>query len=157
MAAAPVTRMMTVMNSVRSGSCWAARDRHEGGFTLIELMIVVAVVAILAAIAVPSYQEQVRKSRRAQAKADMVEYAQMAERYFTVNNSYAGFALPVAQSPREAGATARYGLAINTAPTTFTITATAQGAQAEDRCGDLTVTNTGSKTSSGTADLSECW
>ena len=73
------------------------------GFTLIELMIVVAVVAILAAIAVPSYQEQVRKSRRAQAKADLVEYAQMAERFFTVNNTYVGFTLPTTQSPREGG------------------------------------------------------
>ena len=62
--------------------------RAGAGFTLIELMIVVAVVAILAAIAVPSYQEQVRKSRRAQAKADIVEYVQMAERFFTVNNTF---------------------------------------------------------------------
>ena len=57
------------------------------GFTLIELMIVIAVIAVLTALAYPAYQDQVRKSRRAQAKADLVEYAQGAERYFTANNS----------------------------------------------------------------------
>ena len=147
---------MNRMRSGNNGSRWAGA---VAGFTLIELMIVVAVVAILAAIAVPSYQEQVRKSRRAQAKADMVEYAQVAERYFTVNNTYVGFTLPTTQSPREAGATARYTLALNPAvtATTFTITATALGTQASDRCGNLSVTNTGAKTRTGAAPFSECW
>ncbi len=132
--------------------------RAIAGFTLIELMIVVAVVAILASIAVPSYQEQIRKSRRAQAKADVVEYMQMAERYFTVNNTYVGFALPVAVSPREAGATARYNLAASTqTATALVLTATAVGPQASDRCGNLSVSNTGLKTESGTATLAECW
>ena len=147
------------MNRMRCKNGRSGWRRLGAGFTLIELMIVVAVVAILAAIAVPSYQEQVRKSRRAQAKADMVEYAQMAERYFTVNNTYVGFALPTTQSPREAGATARYTLALNPAPTvsTFTITATTQGTQSSDRCGNLGVTNTGVKTKTGGAPFSECW
>ena len=146
------------MNRKHTMSRGNGRGRATG-FTLIELMIVVAVVAILAAIAVPSYQEQVRKSRRGLAKADMVEYAQMAERYFTVNNTYVGFTLPTTQSPREAGATARYTLSPSpfTDPTTFTITATAVGSQASDRCGNLSISNTGAKTKSGSADLSECW
>jgi len=128
------------------------------GFTLIELMVVVAVVAILASIAIPSYQEQVRKSRRAQAKADLVEYMQGAERFFTVNNTYVGYALPNAQSPREAGATARYTLAASTQTATqMVLTATAVGAQAGDRCGDLSVSNTGLKTESGGAELADCW
>lgn len=132
--------------------------RGVAGFTLIELMIVVAVVAILAAIAVPSYQEQIRKSRRAQAKADVVEYIQMAERYFTVNNTYVGFALPVAVSPREPGATARYNLAATTQNATqYVLAATAQGPQTNDRCGNLSVSNTGLKTESGSATLAECW
>lgn len=139
--------------------------RHSGGsgawitgFTLIELMIAVAIIAILASIALPAYQEQIRKSRRAQAKADLVEYAQLAERYFTVNNTYVGFALPTSQSPREAGATARYNLpAPTTTATTFTLTANATGAQASDRCGDLSITNTGQKGETGSASLEECW
>lgn len=136
----------------------AFRLRKVAGFTLLELMIVVAVVAILAAIAYPSYQDQVRKSRRAQAKADLVELAQLAERYHTVNNSYAGHTLSFSQSPREAGATARYLLALNPAATqsTFTIVATPQGSQAADTCGTLSINQAGVKTSSGAA-VSECW
>ena len=135
----------------------STRSFRQAGFTLIELMIVVAVVAILAAIAYPSYQEQIRKSRRAQAKADLVEYAQVAERVHTVNNSYAPFALPSAQSPREAGSTARYLLQINAATaTTFTIVATPQGPQAQDRCGTLSLNQAGVKTNS-TGNLQDCW
>ena len=146
------------MNCVSFTNCDSGRHRNSAGFTLIELMIVVAVVAILASIAVPSYQEQIRKSRRAQAKADVVEYMQMAERYFTVNNTYVGFALPVAVSPREAGATARYNLAASTqTATALVLTAPAVGPQASDRCGNLSVSNTGLKTESGTATLAECW
>lgn len=128
------------------------------GFTLIELMIVVAVVAILASIAYPSYQEQIRKSRRAQAKADLVEMAQVLERRFTVNNSYAG-ALPFAGSPREAsGAAVRYAITPNPIPagTTFTLTATPQGAQASDKCGTLSLTQAGVKAATG-GTVQECW
>jgi type IV pilus assembly protein PilE len=58
------------------------------GFTLVELMIVVAIVAALAAIAIPSYMDQVRKARRATIVNDMQECASMQERRYTVNNSY---------------------------------------------------------------------
>ena len=131
------------------------------GFTLIELMIVVAVVAILAAIAYPSYQEQIRKSHRAKAKADLVEYAGLAERFHTTNNTYVGFSLPATVSPREAGAAVRYNLtpagAFTTA-NTFTITATpATGQQSADRCGTLSLNQAGVKTETGSAALSECW
>ncbi|MGH9960023.1 MAG: type IV pilin protein, partial [Pyrinomonadaceae bacterium] len=58
------------------------------GFTLIELMITVAVVAILASIALPSYLEQVRKSKRAEGKSALLRAAQNMERYYTSNNTY---------------------------------------------------------------------
>lgn len=127
------------------------------GFTLIELMIVVAVVAILTTIAYPAYQDAMRKSRRAQAKADLVEYAAMAERYRTVENKYTDFTLPFTQSPREAGATARYTLTANMGARTFTITATPTSGQSADRCGTLTINHAGAKTKSGAAAQSECW
>lgn len=145
------------MNPKSSRQFRHAPRQAAPGFTLIELMIVVAVIAILAAIAYPSYQEQVRKSRRAQAKADLVEYAQVAERYFTANNTYTGFTLPATKSPREAAAPTFYTLNANVAARTFTMTATAAGAQASDRCGNLAITNTGVKTKTGSAALSECW
>jgi len=126
------------------------------GFTLIELMIVVAVLAILAAIAYPAYQDYVRKARRGQAKADLVEYMQLAERFHTVNNTYANFTLPSNQSPREGG-TAYYTLAPTVqTQSTFTIVATANGAQAQDKCGNLGINQAGVKTNtSGT--LASCW
>lgn len=150
-------------NQLGKSSLEARAPRLERvlGFTLIELMIVVAVVAVLTAIAYPSYQDALRKSRRAQAKADLIEYAALAERFRTVNNTYAGFTLPTTVSPREAGAVARYNLtpaAAFTAANSFTITATptAAGGQASDRCGILTLTNTGSKGNS-TGALADCW
>ena len=142
------------MSLVEKGNSMESR-RSVAGFTLIELMIVVVVVAILAAVAYPNYRDQVLRSRRAQAKADLVEYVQMAERYHTVQNTYVGFALPSAQSPREGG-TPRYGLAATTQTATdFVVAATAQGSQTEDDCGNLSLSSTGAKTSGGT--LATCW
>lgn len=128
---------------------------NASGFTLIELMIVVAVVALLVAIAVPSYQDQVRKSRRAQAKADLAELMQIAERHHTVNNTYTGFALPFSQSPREAGSAKHYGFVIEEqSATDLQIVAEAEGGQANDKCGDLSLSNKGVKLPL-TPD--ECW
>lgn len=129
------------------------------GFTLIELMVVVAVIAILASIALPSYQESVRKSRRAQAKADLVEYAQLAERFRTANNTYVGATFPSAVSPREPGATARYTLAFVPTQATFVLTAAPAtgGGQEVDRCGTLSIDQAGIKRETGIAEFKECW
>jgi type IV pilus assembly protein PilE len=125
------------------------------GFTLIELMITVAVVAILAAVAIPSYADHVRKSRRAQAKADMVEVAQQLERYHTVQNTYVGFALPFAQSPRDG--TARYTLGLgNQSASAFTLTVTPDAAQSKDKCGTMTLDQAGRKTPNNTS-VAGCW
>ena len=116
------------------------------GFTLIELLIVVVIVAILAAIALPSYQESVRKNRRAQAKADMTELAQLFERDYTVNRTYAGFALPFTNSPRDPGAAVAY---IISAPVltakTYTLRVTPTAIQGGDRCGKLQLDQAGTK------------
>ncbi|WP_313459799.1 type IV pilin protein [Stenotrophomonas sp.] len=125
------------------------------GFTLIELMITVAVVAILAAVAIPTYQDQVRKSYRGQAKADLVEYAQRAERFHTVNNTYQGFALAATQSPREGG-TARYRMSIQQTATTYTITAAPLNAQTKDKCGTMTINQASVKTPAQ-ATVAGCW
>lgn len=130
------------------------------GFTLIELMIVVAIVAILAAIAYPSYTRYVLRTYRAQAKADMLEYAGQAERFHTINNTYVGFKLAggatSVSSPREASS-ARYTVALSKqAASTFTLTATPSGAQLSDSCGTLTINQANVKTASG-GTLADCW
>ncbi len=65
-----------------------AARRLQRGFTLVELMIVAAVIAILAAVAYPAYTEQLRKSQRAEGKAAIMRAAQLLERSFTQNGSY---------------------------------------------------------------------
>jgi type IV pilus assembly protein PilE len=66
------------------------------GFTLVELMIVVAIVGILAAIAYPSYIDSVRKGKRAEGRAAVTSLLQQQERYFTQNNTYVAFAMGAA-------------------------------------------------------------
>lgn len=111
----------------------------QPGFTLIEVMIVVAIIAILASIALPSYVESVQRSRRADAVDALLNESQRAERLFTTSNSYAGFA-PTATSPAEF-----YTIAIsNNTATTYTLTATATGSQAGDTdCLTLTLNHQG--------------
>ena len=133
-----------------------ARVRHQDGFTLIELMITVAIIGILAAIAYPSYREYVAKSRRAEAQALLMQSAQWMERFYAENYSYstntAGvsvndatmFKARYSQSP--ASGTAAYNIAV-VAPTatTYTITATRAGTMAADKCGNFQITHTGVK------------
>jgi type IV pilus assembly protein PilE len=128
------------------------------GVTLIELIIAVAVVAILAAIAFPSYQEQVRKTRRADGKAELMETAQQLERCYTrfsrYNDGNCGVALPFNSSENYYVVSATVITA-----SAFTLDATPQGAQANDtRCGVLRLTSTGLQGSQGqSTDANECW
>lgn len=135
------------------------RKARHSGFTLIELMIVVAIIAILASIAYPSYQSQVRKSRRADAQGVVTAAAQWMERSYTDNGSYPA-ALPAGldRAPAEGTKTYDLDLAAGSTATNFTIRAvpTAGGPQAGDTCGTLTLSNTGAKGATG-GTVAECW
>jgi type IV pilus assembly protein PilE len=129
------------------------KKRHEGGFTLIELMIVVAIVAILAAIAYPSYQRYVEQARRADAKSALLDASQRLERCYTQNNTYVG--CPVAGTSPDGF----YAIAATAqTATAFTLTATPQNAQAGDtRCGTYTLQSTGARAASGSLGADRCW
>ena len=133
--------------------------RNIKGFTLMELMITVAIVGILASIAYPGYQSQIQKTRRADAKAGLMELQNYMERFFTENNCYLinscngpnGPALPTPRS-----GTSHYDYSFSAVDaTSYVLQAVtkANSPQENDPCGTLTVSNTGVKTPS----TSGCW
>ena len=132
-----------------------AQVHRQDGFTLIELMITVAIIGILAAIAYPSYKEYVAKGRRAEAQALLMQGAQWMERFYAENYSYstntAGVAVtdatmfPARYSQSPTSGTAAYTIAVVPTATTYTITATRTGTMAADKCGNFQITHTGVK------------
>lgn len=136
----------------------------QRGFTLIELMIVVVVMTVLLAIAIPSYQENVRRSRRVEAQVALVSVQQAMERFFTLNNTYTGASLtganPIfpANVPSSGPANYVLSLAIVAAGNNYTITATRQGAQAADECGNFNLAASGARSLTGASKtLQQCW
>ncbi|HZP92724.1 MAG TPA: type IV pilin protein [Burkholderiales bacterium] len=128
-----------------------ARRSGAGGFTLIELMIVVAIIGILASIAYPGYQRYVQRANRAAAQQFMLDLSSREQQYLLDARAYtATIGVGGLNVTVPAEVTPNYNITIavdNTAaPPTFTITATAIGSQVSD--GDLTLNNLGQKTPS---------
>ncbi len=137
------------------------RGRGMHGVTLIELMIVVVIVGILAAIAYPSYRSQVRKTHRAEGKAALLDAGQQLERCYARYNSYAAGGCSTLTTALATGYLSEQGWYeikdTNPGAATFTLVATPQGAQADDtECGSLSLTQTGQRSATGTA-AATCW
>lgn len=163
--------MGVIKNSTVTNRAHRARNT---GFTLVELMIVIVIVGILAAVAIPSYQGSIQKSRRADAQGALQQFRQAMERFYSQRYTYQGAAAAGAntgapaifatQSPIDGasladGGTKYYDLAIDAADAiSFTISATPRtsGGQDQDPCGTLTLTNAGVRGSASPVG-GKCW
>ncbi|KRG41270.1 pilus assembly protein PilE [Stenotrophomonas pictorum JCM 9942] len=134
--------------------------RREKGFTLIELMVVVAVLGILAAIALPSYTQHMVKARRVAGATCLMEMAQFMERHYTTNMSYTDAVLPNTACIQEVSD--HYVIrAPAIAATSYTLTATPTGTQAskDTLCETLSINQAGVRSVTGSAgsNVSKCF
>ena len=130
------------------------------GFTLIELMIAVAVVGLLSAVAYPSYQQQVAKGRRTDAKQSLLELSQKLERFYTERGTYVGASLGSTGLYPSTSSGGFYDLSISAQTLDgFSIKATPRGTQAGDACASFLYNQLGEQGVSAGATLSaaKCW
>ena len=138
------------------------------GFSLIELMITVAIVALLAAIALPSYTNYVRKAKRMDAKIALLDMASRQERFFSTNNTYTNVAANLGYSALPASVpgsgTTTYEISVSSASTVaYILLATPKTDQLKDSCGSYSINqlgvqaNTFSGASLSTTLSADCW
>jgi type IV pilus assembly protein PilE len=152
------------------------RTYRSRGFTLIEVMIVVAIIGILAAVAYPSYSEYVRRGRRSEAQTALLEASQFMQRFYAANGRYDPtiesppnpVSIPTTfnRLPRGAADAGRYyiirfdkvGAKEVVSELAYTLVAEPTGIMAGDRCGNLTIDQTGFKGVTGAnVSVKDCW
>jgi type IV pilus assembly protein PilE len=137
----------------------------EHGFTLVELMVTVAILGIVATIATTSYTSQIQKSRRTDARSALLDLAGREEKLFSTTNAYsataadlgyANWTTPIGSNGGDYLLTVVVNAPAN--PPSYTLTATATGVQAGDtQCTSLSIDQTGNQMATGTATASTCW
>ncbi len=152
---------------MRMYKCRGYKDKAvNGGFSLIELMVVVAIVGIIAVIAVPAYQNNIVKTKRKAAEACLSQFAVYMERYYTSNLKYdqdpSGNAntKPTLNCETDSHLNTAYTFSIPAmAASAYTVKATPVGTQAsrDSGCGNLTLNESGIRSVSGSNSVDSCW
>ena len=132
--------------------------QNNNGFTLIEVMIVVVIIGILAAIAYPSYDEYVKRGNRAEGQALLTDAAARQEKFYSQNFKYTtAIADLYGGATSKTSETKKYTLALSSVNNDGGYTLTASPQFTDTKCGNLTLTALGIRGESGTKDVDYCW